>query len=276
VRYSEVHPPPLTRHYRRCRCEPEPSRWSLRRMSQPTLLVLQHIACEPPAAYEDELLAWGAQAHRVMVDHGDVLPDWRDFAGIIAMGGPMGGYDDARLPWLAAERRFIADAVRAGAPYWGVCLGAQLLAASLGAKVYSSPEPEVGVLPVFATPAAADDPVGAELAPEFMALQWHGDTFELPDGAIRLARSEAYEQQAFVFNRAYGLQFHLEVDSALATEWGAVPAYADSLRRILGPDALPALISDVRSHEVDAIRLAHALFSAWLEHVVGLPRRQAA
>jgi GMP synthase (glutamine-hydrolysing) len=245
-------------------------------MSQPTVLVLQHIACEPPAAYEDELVAWGAQAHKVMADHGDVLPDWRDFAAIIAMGGPMGAYDDARLPWLAAERSFIADAVRAGTPFWGVCLGAQLLAASLGARVYSGPEPEVGVLPVFATPAAGDDPVGAELAPEFMALQWHGDTFELPDGAIRLARSDAYEQQAFVFNRAYGLQFHLEVDSLLAVEWGAVPAYADSLRRILGPGALPALISDVRSHEVDAIRLARALFSAWLEHVVGLPREQAA
>ncbi|MHB1572136.1 MAG: glutamine amidotransferase-related protein, partial [Solirubrobacteraceae bacterium] len=106
-------------------------------------LVLQHIACEPPAAYEDELRDWGTELHRVMVDAGDPLPDWREFAAIVAMGGPMGAYDDDRLPWLAAEKRLIGDAVRAGAPYWGVCLGAQLLAASLGARVYTGPEPEV-------------------------------------------------------------------------------------------------------------------------------------
>src|ERR1700761_9575366 len=127
----------------------------------PTLLVLQHIACEPPAAYEDEMRAWGVRIERVMVDQGDALPDWRGYAGIVAMGGPMGAYEDDSFPWLVAERSLIADAVRAGTPYWGVCLGAQLLAASLGAEVYPGPEPEVGVLPVFATPEAETDPVGA-------------------------------------------------------------------------------------------------------------------
>jgi GMP synthase (glutamine-hydrolysing) len=240
------------------------------------LLVLQHIACEPPAAYEDEVLAWGVQIDRVMVDQGDALPDWRECAGIIAMGGPMGAYDDERFPWLIAERHLIADAVRAGTPYWGVCLGAQLLAASLGAKVYPGPAAEVGVLPVFATPAAHDDPVGAKLPPAFRALQWHGDTFDLPDGAVWLARSDAYEQQAFVFQRAYGLQFHLEVDAALATEWGEVPAYAESLRATLGVGALAPLIGDLRANEADSIHLARELFGAWLERVIGLRRRQSA
>ena len=124
-----------------------------------SLLVLQHIACEPPAAYEDELRAWGVELHRVEVDAGEPLPDWREFAGIVAMGGPMGAYEDERLPWLADEKRLIADAVRAGTPYWGVCLGAQLLAASLDAHVFSGPRAEVGVLPVIATEAAAADPV---------------------------------------------------------------------------------------------------------------------
>jgi GMP synthase (glutamine-hydrolysing) len=236
------------------------------------LLVLQHIACEPPAAYEDELLAWGAQLHRIMVDEGDPLPDWREYAGIVAMGGPMGAYEDERFPWLVAERELIADAVRAGTPYWGVCLGVQLLAASLGARVYPGPAAEVGVLPVFATPQAAADPVGAKLPAEFRALQWHGDTFELPDGAVQLARSDAYEHQAFVVDRAYGLQFHLEVDSALATEWGAVPAYANSLRATLGEGALGSFIDDVRRHEADSIPLARELFAAWLQHVVGLAK----
>ncbi len=234
--------------------------------------MLQHIACEPPAAYEDELLAWRAQLDRVMVDQGDPLPDWRQFAGIVAMGGPMGARDDQRLPWLVDERRLIADAVAAGTPYWGVCLGAQLLAASLGADVRPGPAPEVGVLPVFATAAAAQDPVGSQLPPRFEALQWHADTFDLPPGAVQLARSDAYEQQAFVTQRAYGLQFHLEIDSELAARWGAVPAYAESLASMLGPDALPRLLGEVQRSELETIALARRLFAAWLEHVVGLAR----
>jgi GMP synthase-like glutamine amidotransferase len=237
-----------------------------------TLLVLQHIACEPPAAYEDELVAWGAGLHRVEVDEGEPLPDWREFAGIIAMGGPMGAYEDAAFPWLSAEKQLIAEAVHAGTPFWGVCLGSQLLAAALGARVYAGPEAEVGMLPVFATEAAADDPVFDALPPEFVALQWHGDTFDLPDGAVLLARSKQYEQQAFVFERAYGLQFHLEIDAALATTWGDVPAYARSLSELLGDDALPRLVNEVREHEGDATGLARHLFAAWLERVVGLRR----
>jgi GMP synthase (glutamine-hydrolysing) len=235
------------------------------------LLVLQHIACEPPAAYEDELLAWGAELLRVLVDEGDPLPDWREFAGIVAMGGPMGAYEDERVPWLTAEKRLIGEAVRAGTPYWGVCLGSQLLAASLGARVYQGPRAEVGMLAVFATPSAANDPVFRNLPAEFVALQWHADTFALPDGAVQLARSDAYEQQAFVVQRAYGLQFHLEVDAALATEWGGVPAYAQSLRELLGEHALPKLIEQVRRHEAETTGLARRLFAAWLEHVVRLP-----
>ena len=190
-------------------------------MSDSPLLVLQHIACEPPAAYEDELRAWGLELRRVEVDEGEPLPDWREFAGIVAMGGPMGAYEDERLPWLTDEKRLIAEAVRVGTPYWGVCLGAQLLASALGAHVYAGPEAEVGVLPVHVTAAAVSDPVFCLAPPEFWALQWHTDTWELPAGAIRLAGSDAYEQQAFVFERAYGVQFHLEIDTRLTTEWAA-------------------------------------------------------
>jgi GMP synthase-like glutamine amidotransferase len=236
------------------------------------LLVLQHIACEPPAAYGDELVEWGVDVHRVEIDEGEPLPEWREFAGIVAMGGPMGAYEDDRHPWLATEKRLIADAVHAGMPFWGVCLGSQLLAAALGARVYAGEQAEVGLLPVYTTPAAAEDPVFASLPAEFVALQWHGDTFALPEGALQLARSSQYEQQAFVYKRAYGLQFHLEVDAALATAWGDVPAYARSLRQLLGNDALPSLVEQVARHEAEATRLARRLFAAWLEHVVGLRR----
>jgi len=235
-----------------------------------TLLVLQHIACEPPAAYEDEIRDRGVSLHRVQIDEGEPLPDWREFAGIVAMGGPMGAYEDDRLPWLAAEKRLIGDAVGAGLPYWGVCLGAQLLAAALGAAVGPGPAAEVGVLPVFTTDAARSDPVFGLAPAEFPALQWHADTFVLPAGAIRLAHSAAYREQAFVVARAYALQFHLEIDAGLATAWGEVPAYAQSLRELLGDDALPRLAADVERREREMTELARRLFAAWLERVVGL------
>jgi len=82
-------------------------------------LVLQHITCEPPGVFEDVLRGRGVELHRVELDEGDPLPDWREFDAIVAMGGPMSVNDDAELPWLADEKRAIGDAVRAGCPYWG-------------------------------------------------------------------------------------------------------------------------------------------------------------
>ena len=86
----------------------------------PKLLVLQHISCEPPGAYEDELRARGGSLARVMVDQGEPLPDWREFDGIIAMGGPMGAYEDSRLPWLGDEKRLLAHAASENWPVWAV------------------------------------------------------------------------------------------------------------------------------------------------------------
>ncbi len=100
------------------------------------ILVLQHIACEPPGVYEDVLRERDALIHRVELDENEPLPDWREFDAIVAMGGPMSVNDDDRLPWLRGEKALIADAVRGGMPFFGACLGAQLLAASLGGKVY--------------------------------------------------------------------------------------------------------------------------------------------
>ncbi|MGB9486203.1 MAG: type 1 glutamine amidotransferase, partial [Terriglobia bacterium] len=113
------------------------------------ILVLQHISCEPPGIYEDILVEKGASIHRVEIDEGQQLPDWRGSDAIIAMGGPMSVNDDVTLPWLSAEKRWVREAVLAGHPYWGVCLGVQLLAASLGARVYAGVRPEVGIMPVY-------------------------------------------------------------------------------------------------------------------------------
>jgi GMP synthase (glutamine-hydrolysing) len=239
-----------------------------------TLLVLQHIACEPPAAFEDELRARGLDLVRVELDEGEEPPDWRGFEGMIVMGGPMGAYDDDAHPWLAGEKRMLREAAESGHPVWGVCLGAQLLAAALGANVYPGGQgAEVGVLPVELTDAAASDPVFAGAPRSFPALQWHGDTFDLPDGATLLASSPAYLNQAFSYRNAYALQFHLEVTPALAREWGEVPAYVDSLEGTLGPGALPGLLADVQASADATIPLARSLFGRWLEHAVRVPGR---
>lgn len=229
------------------------------------VLVLQHIACEPPGVYEDVLLEQGATLHRVELDEGDPLPDWRAFDAIVAMGGPMSVNDEAKLPWLCDEKRLIGEAVRAGKPYYGACLGVQLLAASLGAPVFRGPSPEVGLLPVTLTKAAAADPVFRDAPQELLAFQWHGDTFELPQGAILLASSPLYPNQAFRWGKcAYGVQFHLEVSRAMAEQWLEVPAYADALAQVLGPAAAPQLIQQFADYEVRLRARGRQLFERWL------------
>jgi GMP synthase (glutamine-hydrolysing) len=232
------------------------------------LLVLQHIACEPPAAFEDELRSRGLDLARVELDEGDRLPDWREFAAIVVMGGPMAAYEEAEHPWLADEKRLLREAVDADMPVWGVCLGAQVLAAACGARVYRGDRPEIGLLPVELAPAAADDPVFGAAPSSFPTLQWHGDSFDLPAGATVLASSPAYPNQAFRIGRSYGLQFHLEVTPELAIEWGEVPAYAESLEATLGPGALERLLAGVEEHAGVTLPLARNLFGRWLETVV--------
>ena len=234
------------------------------------ILVLQHAGCEPPGAYEDELLECGVPFVRVRLDEREELPDWRAFAGIVAMGGSMSVHDEHLHPWLGPEKRLIAEAVRAGTPYWGVCLGAQLLAASLGARVAPGAGPELGVLPVRLTAAAATDPVFAACPQAFTTLQWHGDTYELPPGAVQLARSHAYEQQAFVLGRAYALQFHLEVSHALAAEWMRLAEFTDELEGVHGAGAVESLLAQMQLAEREALALARRMFSRWLGTVVGL------
>lgn len=233
------------------------------------VLVLQHIACETPGAFEDLLRARGAELHRVELDEGDPLPvDAGAYDLVVAMGGPMGVNDEAEHPWLRDEKRLIGDAVRAGVPFWGACLGVQLLAASLGARVSPGPTPEVGLLPVTLTDEALSDPVFAGLPRELPTLQWHGDTFDLPDGAVRLAGSHAYPNQAFRWGeRAYGVQFHVEVSDAMATEWGTVPAYAAYADRVLGEGSLPGMLEAFIARGDEIRGYGRSMFDRFLDAV---------
>ena len=231
------------------------------------VLVLQHIACEPPGVFEDVLLEHAATLRRVQLDEGEQLPSSLDgIDAIVAMGGPMSVNDEAEHPWLVAEKTLIAEAVRGGVPFWGSCLGVQLLASSLGARVHTGATPEVGVLPVHGTPEAQDDPVFSGLAWPRPTLQWHQDTFDLPDGATLLATSPDYPHQAFRVGRvAYGVQFHVEVDEAMADEWARVPAYISSAEAVLGPGGLDLLLADFRGSMNEMQADGRVLFSRWVD-----------
>jgi GMP synthase-like glutamine amidotransferase len=229
-------------------------------------LVLQHIACEPPGLYEDVMSEQGIGLTRVELDEGDALPDWRSFDLVVAMGGPMSVNDDAELPWLTAEKELIRDAVRAGVPFFGACLGAQLLAASLGGRVFPGPSPEVGFLPVDLTAAARRDPLFADLPAKLLTFQWHGDTFTLPSGAVRLAGSPTYRNQAFRWQKtAYGVQFHLEVSGGMAQEWAQVPAYAAALEHALGAAEAQRLLDDFERRARSLALHGRVVFERWLD-----------
>jgi len=234
----------------------------------PAILVLQHIACEPPGAYADPMRERDAELHAVELDEGEPLPDWREFDAMVVMGGPMGACHDSEHPWLAEERDCIGAAVRAGLPFFGACLGSQLLAASLGARVYTGETPEVGLLDVELTEAGRDDRVLGDLPRRFPTLQWHSDSFDLPAGAVALASSPAYANQAFrVGSTAYAVQFHLEVTSEMAAEWATVPDYAQALEQVRGPGALDALLGSFEKRREEMTAHARTLFSRWLELV---------
>jgi GMP synthase (glutamine-hydrolysing) len=239
-------------------------------MTPSRVLVLQHIACEPPGAFSDVLKERQTEVVTAELDEGAPLPDWHDFDRIIAMGGPMSVNDDQKLPWLTAEKRLIAEAVRAGKPFWGTCLGVQLLAASLGARVYPGARQEIGLIPVRLTEAALTDPLFRGFPAELLTFQWHGDTFDIPEGGVRLATSELFPNQAFRWGRSvYGCQFHLEVSTDLARSWAEVPEYRDGLERTLGPGALGRLVTELDRNEKTLIDAGRMLFERWLDLPAG-------
>jgi GMP synthase-like glutamine amidotransferase len=157
------------------------------------------------------LAARGARVEIRRMDLGEPLPAAGEIAGLVVMGGPMGALDDAQFPHLRAERTLLAEAVDRRSPVLAVCLGAQLLAAALGARVYTGPAPEIGLGVVEVTDAGRRDPVFGPAGHFLPVLHWHGDTFDLPAGATLLASSQRYPHQAYRVGSAYGLQFHLEL-----------------------------------------------------------------
>ena len=230
-------------------------------MSRPAL-VLQHAPWEGPGLIGEALTAAGVsvETRTVVDDPVAALPDPEDLAALVVMGGPMGATQDAAHPGLPAERVLLAAAARAGIPVLGVCLGMQLLAVALGARLLPGHGAEVGYAPID---RLAPDPVLDRLGPAPSVLHWHDDAVELPPGATLLARSARTPVQAFRAGSALGLQFHPEVDDTLLATWLSTPAMADDLVAH-GVTDLPAQAAAVLPTAVPAARggLAHFAASA--------------
>jgi GMP synthase-like glutamine amidotransferase len=185
--------------------------------------VLQHVPFEDAGSMTTDFKQRGYPVANTHWYRGDTTPALDSFDTLIVMGGPMGVYDEADHPWLAQEKALIKAAIDADKIILGVCLGAQLIACVLGAKVSRNPQREIGWFPLTLQTPPEQSPLGSALPQGAEVLHWHGDTFALPEGARWLASSEACAQQAFSMgDRIFGFQFHLETTEvsarALVTE----------------------------------------------------------
>lgn len=171
----------------------------------------QHVAHEGLGSIEEWVSASGHSLNSTRFFENDLLPDISDIDWLIIMGGPMNVNDEKLFPWLADEKRFIRQAIDSGKTVLGICLGSQLVAAVLGARVYKNREKEIGWFDVDFTPAALSGNLFFDMGSKLKVFHWHGDTFDLPENAIPLASSAGCKNQAFIYEgKVLALQFHPE------------------------------------------------------------------
>jgi GMP synthase-like glutamine amidotransferase len=170
---------------------------------------LQHVPFEGLGSIESWLKNKGYEISSTQFFNSGNLPDIDDVNMLVVMGGPMSVNDESEHPWLVKEKAFIRGVIEAGKPVLGICLGAQLIASSMGAEVFKNRETEIGWFPIEAV--KQKDASVFEFPKELEVFHWHGETFSLPEGAVQIAKSKCCDNQAFQLgNRVIGLQFHLE------------------------------------------------------------------
>ena len=188
------------------------------------VLIVKNVHGEGPGTIEDHLRKERIPYSVIDLQAGDPVP-WLDaFTHLVILGGPMAVYEMHLFPHLAREADLIRAAIDANKQIMGVCLGAQMLAHVLGARVYPGSGKEIGWYEVALSDEGMGDPLMSMLAladrNAAQVFQWHGDTFDLPAGSVRLASSDRYANQAFRYgDRVYGLQFHIEVTPAIVRDW---------------------------------------------------------
>jgi GMP synthase-like glutamine amidotransferase len=236
------------------------------------ILVFQHIACEHPGIFRRFLREDGVAWDPIQLDEGGQIPALDGYDALWVMGGPMDVWDIEDCPWMVEEKRAIRRWVRElNRPFLGVCLGHQLLADSLGGTCGPQRPPEIGILDVEQTPEADGDPLLKGVAKQVKALQWHSVAVrQPPDDAVVLARSPVCGCQAMrVGNRAWGLQYHVELEETTVSDWAKVPAYAEALERSQGSGALDRMAADAETHMGDFAKNARRLYDNFMGQVGG-------
>lgn len=227
------------------------------------ILVVQNSPTAPIGFVGEALADNGAVLVTVKANEGEAIPAMDGFDGLVVLGGPQDAWDDERSPHFPAVMETIRAFTAADRPVMGICLGAQLTARAYGAPVYRHETPELGVCPVTLTENAAEDPVLGGLGPRLNLVQWHYDTFELPEGAVPLAVSELCGRQAFRLGRAtYCFQFHPEATEAIVTGWAS--RFGEE-KREKNRAMLDGLHGALDSHLPAAERFARTITRRWLD-----------
>ena len=231
------------------------------------VLVLQHLDVEHPGVFRDFLAQDGFDYVPVELDEGARIPPLEDYAALWVMGGPMDVWQEAEHPWLVAEKAAIRHAVRVlDMPFLGFCLGHQLLAEALGGEVGLADEPEVGIMPVDCG-AGASSPFLQGVPSSVEVLQWHSAEVRRPpaDARVLASSSRCRVQAMSVGQRAFSMQFHVEITAATVPEWHAIPEYRAALTRSLGADGAERLREDAAAHLAGFNALAGLLYRNWRE-----------
>ena len=195
-------------------------------------MIYTHHPEEGPGLLKDILRERGWEVKEVKLWKGEPVPEPKSFHLLILMGGPMSVNDEALYPFLSEEKTFVRRWVQEGNPTMGICLGAQLIADCLGARVYRGDKEELGWYELMVTEEGTRDPFMQGFPRRFPVFQWHGETFDLPEGAILLATAQEYPHQAFRFGElTYAFQFHLEVTEEMLHAWLSGNGVAEEKRQ---------------------------------------------
>jgi GMP synthase (glutamine-hydrolysing) len=247
----------------------------------PKLLVFQHVAYEILGTLDPLLREAGFRIRYVNFGrdpHAEPCLDSYD--ALIVLGGPMNVDELDRYPHLQTETEMIGDAIARGMPILGICLGAQLIARALGARVRRNPQKEIGWYDLEPTPHGKEDPVLGHLAECEKIFQWHGDTFDVPAGGVHLASSPTCRNQAFRYGRnVYGFQFHLEVDEPVVKRWLQVPVHLRELEALRGHIDPATILQETPRYMPRSQELSDRVFGSLIElfgarkRFVALPSR---
>ncbi|MDH4258732.1 MAG: gamma-glutamyl-gamma-aminobutyrate hydrolase family protein [Gammaproteobacteria bacterium] len=237
----------------------------------PRLLVFQHVAAETAGTLDPFLRGAGFRLRYVNFERTpDSDPDPRRYDGLVVLGGSMNVDQTGEFPHLLTEIEVLKEALVREMPILGICLGAQLLAAALGAPVHPAPVKEIGWYPLQSSPNAGDDALLRHVTHGQHVFQWHSYTFAVPPDAVHLASTATCANQAFRYgSNAYGLQFHPEVDREMIARWLSEPSWREELETLQGPDHAREVHADTHSHIGPATEAATRVFGAF----AGLFRR---